>query len=172
MRSQQYAMIVWLLVITTGTLLGQQVRFLANIPKHTFLRVAPAPGDVQVVGNESTGIVRLHLRAADGVLAIPLIARSNSSYRLTGQGSEGIEVRVTAVKPFAGVEHLIAGSASVRLTGPVAVTQVPQTILEGPRISNGGNNSTADNALLIQVEVNSHDVDAELTLFMEPILTQ
>ena len=161
----------FLLAITTGTAFGQQMRVAGTVPKHTFLRVAATPREVQVA-NESIGAVNLHVRTADGVSVIPLIARSNTAYRLTAQGSEGVELRVTAVKPFAGTEHLMAGAATVLVTGPVALAHFPQTILEGPRISNSGNDSTVDNALLIHVEVNGRQTDAVVTLSMVPAATQ
>ena len=163
----QYAMTALLIASTTGTLFGQQVHIVGNVTKHTFLRAAVSR-NVQVVEDETTGILSLHLRPADGAVVIPLIARSNTAYRLTVQGSERVEVRVTAVKPFAGAGHLMPGATNALLTGPVAVTRLRQTILEGSRISNGGNNSTPDNALSIDLEINAHDKDAELILSMEP----
>ncbi len=166
-----YAMTVFLLVTATGTVFGQQVRVAGSVPKHIFLRVAATSREVQVA-NDAIGMVNLHVRPADGVSVIPLIARSNTAYRLSAQGSEGVELRVTAVKPLSSTEHLVAGATTVLVTGPVALTRSPQTILEGPRISNGGNDSTADNALLISVEVNGHETDALITLSMVPAATQ
>ena len=155
--------------MTTGTLLGQQVRVVLNVPRHTFLDVTTTLGDIEIARSELTGTLHLRLRHAANGVVIPLIARSNNPYRLTVQGSEDVDVRINAVRPSAGVQHLAPGAASVLLTGPVAVTHTPQTILEGPRISDGGNNSTADNALRIELQVSTHDTDAELTLSMEPL---
>jgi hypothetical protein len=165
------AITVFLLVLTTGTVFGQRVHIVGSLARHTFLRVAATPREVQVA-NQSAEMVNLHVRPASGVSVIPLIARSNIAYRLTAQGSEGLQLRVTAVKPLAGTEHLRSGAATALVTRPVALTRFPQTILEGSRISNGGNDSTTDNALLIQVEVAGHESDADLTLLMVPAITQ
>ncbi len=166
----QYATSILLLVAAIEPLFAQQVHIVTNVSRQTFLLVGTTPRDVEVVGDGS--MVELHLRPADGMRVIPLIVRSNTPYRLTGRGSNGLELRVTAVKPLAGTGHLMAGAASVRVSGPVATTHLPQTILEGPRISNGGNDWTADNALLIELEVGGHDTDAEFTLLMEPAVTR
>jgi hypothetical protein len=162
-----YATSIFLLVAAIEPLFGQQVHIVTNVPGQTLLRVATAPRGVDAVADGTR--VKLHLRPADSSRIIPLIARSDTPYRLTGLGSQGVELRVKGVKPLAGTGHLMAGAASVFLTGPVATTHSAQTILKGPRISNGGNNATADNALLIELEVKGHDTDAELTLLMEPV---
>jgi len=164
--TMQYATSIFLLVAAIQPLFGQRVHIVANVPGQAFLRVGTAPRGVEVVADGP--MVKLHLRPADGIRVIPLIARSNTPYRLTGRGSKGVELRVTGVKPSAGSRHLMAGAANVWLPGPVATTDLPQSILEGPGISNGGNDSTADNALLIELAVNGHGTDAELTLLMEP----
>jgi hypothetical protein len=167
----QYAMTVILILSTSSALLGQRVHIVGNVTGHTFLGVAGAPRDVQVVGNETMGLINLRVRPADGVVVIPLIARSNTAYRLTVRGSEKVEVHVSAVKPLASAGHLMTGAANPVVSEPVPVTRSPRTILAGSRISNGGNDSTMDNGLLIELEVNAHEANADLTLSMEPTVT-
>jgi hypothetical protein len=159
---------MFLLVITTSPLLGQRIHIVSNVPKLTSLRVAGAPPEVQVI-EEELGMVHLRLhRPGGGALRIPLIARSNTKYQLSVQGSDGVEVRVVEVKPFAGTQYVMPGAWNVSLTAPVSTSHSARSILEGPRISNGGNNSTPNNALLIVVETKHPGMDAELNLLMEP----
>jgi hypothetical protein len=151
-------------------MLGQHIRIVSNVPKLTFLRLGSAPPNVQVFGQETMNAIHLRVRRpADGVLLIPLIARSNTAYQLSARGSEGIEIHVSGVKQFAGAEYVTPDAENVRFAAPVSISQIPTTILEGPRISKGGNNSTPNNAVLIELEATVSTVDAELILLMKPV---
>jgi hypothetical protein len=161
---------VCFLLVTTSCMLGQQLRIVSNVPKLTFFRLAAVPPDVQVIGEEVANAVHLRLRRpAGGVLRIPLVARSNTAYQLSVQGSEGIEIGVSEVRPFAGTEYVMPGALNLRLEAPVSTSRIPVSILEGLRISNGGNNSTPNNAVLIELEAKVSNVDADLILLMKPI---
>jgi len=159
---------VFLLAFTTSTLGGQQMhalRITSSVPKVMFLDVAGAAPNVQVIRDGAQNA--LHLRLSRGAVQIPLVLRSNTAYELSVQSSEGVEIRVAGVQPLAGTEHIVPGALNVSVAVPVSASSVPKTILQGPRISNGGNNSTPNNALLVEVET-VVSFEAELTIWMRP----
>jgi hypothetical protein len=160
--------LIFLLIVTASPLFAQQVRVLLNIPKVTSLRVAAASPEVQVIDASTTNrlLLRVHRPVSSSVI-VPLVVRSNTAYQLSVSGPESVQFRVVAVKPFAGTEHLMPGAESVHITGPIGTSVLPVTILEGPRISNGGNDTTPTNALMIELEVTSLDANAEVTVLMK-----
>jgi hypothetical protein len=93
---------------------------------------------------------------------IRLIARSNSRYRIQVEPS-AVRLGPAFVAPNAGGSRLMAEATNVRI-----FSELP-TLLEGPRISNGGNNGTPDNALVISVPVDFPEgvSQGDLTFRME-----
>lgn len=131
---------------------SQQIRLSLQVPKSGSLALmnsAAAPSQQ----------VTVHVRRSEAadLSVIHLMARSNSAYRLRVEPSALRLGRVT-VSPNAGGARLMPEATSVR-----TFSDVPN-ILEGPRISNDGNNSTPDNALVINVPVEFPDGVSEADL--------
>ena len=159
---------MFLLALTAGTLSGQQTRavqIVSRVPKVTFLDVVGAPSNVQIIRDGEHSVLRLRL--AQGNIRIPLVLRTNTDYRLLVQSSAAVEISAPGVRPFAGTERMTPGALNVSLAELGSVNSVPRTILQGPRISSGGNNSTPNNALLVELEA-TVPMDAEMTVWIEP----
>jgi hypothetical protein len=108
-------------------------------------------------------------------VTVPLIARSNSPYRLlvksvtTQDSANPLQVILRSIDPSAGTRHLMPDATAVRAGGQLAVANGETTIAEGPRISNGGNDATIDNAIRLSVEIEfpQHVSEADLIFTME-----
>ena len=106
--------------------------------------------------------VRVRPSPSDRSITVPLIARSNSPYRLlvksVGRQDSAnptpVRVLVRSVDPNAGSTHLMPDAINVRTIEDQPVGTLNEiTILEGPRISSGGNDATIDNAIRLNLEV-------------------
>jgi hypothetical protein len=121
--------------------------------------------------------VRLRPTSGSRAVTVPLIARSNAPYRLLvksippqdGGNPQPIRIVLTSVNPNAGTTHLTADAVNVRAVEGQVAGIAGATIVEGPRISNGGTDATADNALRLVFEAELPEAlsEAELTFTME-----
>ena len=156
---------------------SQQLRIDLQVPRAGFLGFSGANSSVEFVGsNADSRQVSVRVRRADtgGVYIVQLLARSNSAYRIlvgtSAAAAEKIRIGNIAVSPNAGGARLSPGATSARtLSAPLSVATDEVRILEGPRISNGGNNNTPDNALLISIplEFQQDALDTDLSFRME-----
>ena len=130
-------------------------------------------GSLSLASSPSAGSRQVQVRlrpSPDRTIAVPLIARSNSPYRLLVRSAAPLRVLVKSVDPNGGTTHLTPEATSVHAIEaqlPGSLDEI--SILEGPRISNGGNDSTSDNAirLTVQVELPENVSEAELTFTMD-----
>ena len=114
--------------------------------------------------------MRLQPSLPGRTVAVPLIARSNSPYRLLVRSAQPLRVVVKSVDPNGGTTHLTSDAMSVRaIEGQLAGNLDEIQLVAGPRISSGGNDSTTDNAirLTLEVELPENVSEAELTFTME-----
>lgn len=158
-----------------------QMPIIVRVPRMASLSLAAgADGTAQLLAVPGPAGSVLHLRvrrsAGRGQAVVYLLARSNAGYRIVARlggsaaGQAPLAVRAIEVAANAGGARLDPGAAAVRATAAqIDGTQPQAVVLEGPRISRGGNNSTPDNALLIkaQVELPAGVEEAELILAME-----
>ena len=104
-------------------------------------------------------------------ITVPLIARSNSPYRLLVKSSaQPLRILVRSTDPNSGTLHLAPEATNVRSIGEQLAGGLNEmTLLEGPRISSGGNDATLDNAirLTVEVELPEQVSEADLTFTME-----
>ena len=135
----------------------QQITLSLQVPKSASLALmnsAAAPSQQ----------ISVHVRRSDsgGPSIIQFLARSNSAYRLRVEPS-AVRFGTVTVLPNAGGARLMPGAANVR-----TFSELPD-VLEGPRISNGGNNSTPDNALVINVPIEFPEgvLEADVNFRME-----
>jgi hypothetical protein len=151
-------------------------------PRVTY--IAPMePREARPVGaTPSDNVGRTHIRiravAKELTVVVPLIARSNTSYRLVGKvveiegaSNDPISLKSVTAAPAGTGAQLWSDATAVRGAGVVQLMPAVETLLaEGPRISRVGNNSTNDNAVVLRltfelpVGVNS----ADLTFTMSP----
>ncbi len=137
--------------------------------------LALAAGDPEhVQGSAIPGIpalkqVQVRLRPSSGnrIVTVPLIARSNAPYHLAVKSDAPLRISVTSATPNGGSAHLMADATNVRAV-PVelveALEEVP--VVQGPRISSGGNDLTLDNAIRLTMEVEFPQTVAEANLIV------
>ncbi len=156
-----------------------QLHISGTIPKSGLLSLAPSPAVLPLestTGSTSTRIrVRVRPSSGNPMITIPLIARSNSAYRLivksgSPEDSEPVRVAIRSVDPIAGGTHLMPDATNI-VAGAGELTRPSDQIVlgTGPRISRGGNNSTIDNAILValDVELPNDAPETELIFIME-----
>ncbi len=153
-----------ILILVLGLLLGavmvaqqrQQVTLSLEVPKVGSLSSMNAPATSRQVA--------VHVRRPDSSdeAIVQLLARSNAAYRIVVDAST-VRVGKASVSANAGGARLMPDATIVRTS-----SELPE-ILAGPRISNGGNNSTPENALIINIPVEfPQDVsEADLIFRME-----
>jgi hypothetical protein len=118
----------------------------------------PKAGSLGLLNAAPAGLRQVSVHARGGESStIQLLVRSNSAYRIRLDGA-AVRVGQISVTPNAGGARLMAGAMNVRTS-----SELPN-IVEGPRISNGGNNGTPDNALLINVPIELPEGAAETDL--------
>jgi hypothetical protein len=120
---------------------SQQLRLSLQVPKTGSLGLMNSPA-------AQSRQVSVHVRRSDSsdFSVIQLLARSNAAYRIQ-VGTSAVRFGKASVSPNAGGARLMPDATNVR-----TFSELPD-ILEGPRISNGGNNSTPDNALVINIPI-------------------
>jgi hypothetical protein len=156
---------------------NQQLRIDLQVPRAGFMGFSSANSSVEFVGsNADSRQVNVRVRRSDagGVHIVQLLARSNSAYRIlvgtSAAGAERVRIGNIVVSPNAGGARLTQGATNARtLSASLSATPDEVRILEGPRISNGGNNGTPDNAVLISIplEFPQDALDADLSFRME-----
>lgn len=124
----------------------------ATVSETVTLSVAPnfSQSNVSVV-NIGSNTVRITVSGDDPVVRIPLLVRSNTSFKISAVLSQGAEVRVTDVH---ATGTLVSPKAVNRFNVPPRldpeVTR-PLLIASGPRVSLGGTLDSPNNALQITV---------------------
>jgi hypothetical protein len=137
----------------------------------------PCAADLQVVGSRSPGRVRLD-STNGGEIPVTFTLRTNCAYKIQAELTGRLDLIVQPVKiepqevvPAAGQGNLMANALAVVSSGAEISPGRPAVWMEGPRVSKGGNNSTADNAILIraviQVLPGVRDVDAVFKLVFQ-----
>lgn len=186
MRSGLLLLILITSVPTAGAQVSTgQLKITLQIPKVASLSLAEADSSVQSVGGAAPGDlgqVRLRVMpAGTRSVTISLLARSNTPYRLRVKchsvealqeirRNHSVRVGARSVDSNAGRAHLMLDATNVRMmSGEISSTEDEITVLEGPGISNGGNNATMDNAIRITLEAElPQDVSqADLIVRME-----
>ncbi len=129
----------------------------ARIARGGSLALAAAdPEGVQ--GSAIPGLkqVQVRLRPSTGnrIVTVTLIARSNAPYRLAVKSNAPLRISVTPATPNGGSAHLMPDATNVRAV-PIELVEALEevTIVQGPRISSGGNDVTVDNAIRLALEV-------------------
>lgn len=124
----------------------------ATVSETVTLSVAPnfSQSNVSVV-NTGSNTVRINVSGDDPVVRIPLLVRSNTSFKISAVLSQTAEVRVTDVH---ATGTLVSPKAVNRFNVPPRldpeVTR-PLLIASGPRVSLGGTLDSPNNALQITV---------------------
>jgi hypothetical protein len=143
-----------------------------NVAASVFVALGSTPDEVRVIEEQTAnGPLHFSVRRSDRspAIMIPLIARSNTPYRVSVRSSNGVRVRFVRAMPLGGGERLMPNALNVRAMEGPANQEAFVPICEGPRISRGGNNTTVNNALLLQLEVDLPDelATADVTLMMQ-----
>jgi len=176
----------WIIILSVccvdAQTLTAQFHISAGILKSGSLSLPPSPGilPVESVTGSVSPQIRVQVRplSSSPVITIPLIARSNSAYRLivkyatdvSLEDSEALRVAIRSVDPNAGGTHLMPDATNVFVTPGELTGPTDQIIVgRGPRISRGGNESSADNAICLALDLKlPHDTpEAELIFMME-----
>ena len=128
------------------------IRVVGQIPCAGYLAPAGADSGLLLVGSGSS--VRLHAPA--GRASFTLSLRTNCRYRLVATNVSGTPLQIVegAVSAAAGGAHVTPGALLASIM-PAALGAGPVAFAQGQRVSNGGNNQTADNAILLQIVVES-----------------
>jgi hypothetical protein len=116
--------------------------------------LAPAGADAGLLLEGSGSAVRVH--APPGRASFTLSLRTNCRYRLVAAPLSATRLQIVEgqVSAAAGGAHLTSAALQASIT-PAALGMAPVAFVAGPRVSNGGNNLTADNAILLQIVVES-----------------
>ena len=116
--------------------------------------LAPAGADAGLLLEGSGSAVRVHAPA--GRASFTLSLRTNCRYRLVATTLSGARLHIVEgqVSAAAGGAHLTPVALQAFIT-PAALGSAPVACAAGQRVSHGGNNLTADNAILLQIVVES-----------------
>ena len=136
---------------------SRQIRVNVHVPKAGSLALMNPP-------SAPSQQVSVHVRRPDSgdVSIVQLLARSNAGYRIQAVAS-AVRIGKAFVSPNAGGSRLMPDATNVRTFSELPV------VLEGPRISNGGNNGTPDNALVVSIPIEFLEgmSEADLSFRME-----
>jgi hypothetical protein len=136
-----------------------------RIPPAGYLDLAGAGAGAELQASAQPGsisVLRVHVRRGAGSrVIVPLLVRSNAPYELHARlawpltlPGQAVTVAPIAIAANAGGGRVMAQASNVSAAAAtLTATQEEALLLEGPRVSRGGNNSTPDNALLVQFEV-------------------
>ena len=116
--------------------------------------LAPAGADAGLLLESSGSAVRVHAPA--GRASFTLSLRTNCRYRLVATTISGARLQIVEgrVSAAAGGAHLTPVALQASIT-PAALGTAPASCAAGQRVSSGGSNLTADNAILLQIVVES-----------------
>lgn len=128
------------------------IRVTGQIPCAGLL--APAGADAGLLLQGAGSAVLVH--APPGRAGFTLSLRTNCRYRLVAAPLSGSQLQVVegTVSAAAGGAHLTPVALQVSIT-PVVLGTAPVACAAGQRVSNGGNNLTTDNAILLRIVVES-----------------
>lgn len=128
------------------------IQVTGQIPCAGYLARAGADAGLLLEGSGSA----VRIRAPAGRASFTLSLRTNCGYRLVAAALTGARLQVVegSVSAAAGGAHLTAVALQASIT-PTALGTAPVACAAGQRVSNGGNNLTADNAILLQIVVES-----------------
>ena len=116
--------------------------------------LAPAGADAGLLLEGSGSAVRVHAPA--GRASFTLSLRTNCRYRLVARTLSGARLQIVGgqISAAAGGAHLTSVALQAFIT-PATLGSAPVACAAGQRVSHGGNNLTADNAILLQIVVES-----------------
>ncbi len=107
-----------------------------------------------------SGAIRVNVQpSADGTATLTLLVRGNTAYALTASvasitgADPNSTVIVTPLNTNSTGARTIAQITANTSAANLAIAGAPAVILNGSRVSRGGNDLTPDNALAIQVRV-------------------
>lgn len=107
-----------------------------------------------------SGAIRMDLRpSADGSQTVTLLTRGNTAYALTASvssvtgGDPNAQVVVTPLSSAPTGGRTMANISANLAPANLAIGSASTAIVNGSRVSRGGNDLSADNALAIQVRV-------------------
>lgn len=154
---------------------AQTVTVTGSVSKTVALSVAPGStrGDVQVLSSGSTLRITLSGQGAgSSVIRVPLLVRSNSEFRISGNfESTNAVLTKLSVQDVRETGRLVSPEAIDKVQiSPEFDASKPFVLLSGPRVSLGGTLNSPNNALRItlMIRVKSESVGgwlAHLTLF-------
>jgi hypothetical protein len=161
-----WCVIVWLLTAVNGVE-AQTVTLTGAVSETVALSLAPDATnvDARVHAVSSGSTLRLTLSgngAGSSVIRVPLIVRSNSSFKISGlfESTTAVLTELT-VKDVRATGSLVSTEAIDNLqTPPEFDLSGPFVLLSGPRVSLGGTLNSPNNALQITllIRVNSESV--------------
>ena len=128
-------------------------------------------GTLSVAGGATARQVHVVLRpeTSKRTITVPLIARSNASYRVVAKSTQPLRLSLSAVTPNGGTTRLAPEATNVRSI-PEQLSGLDEAIVfEGPRISAAGTDATPDNAIRVTLDVEFPDSvsEADLTFTIE-----
>ena len=126
--------------------------------------LAPAGADPGLLLEGSGPAVRVYAPAGRATFTLSL--RTNCRYRLVAAPLSGpnLEIVEGTVSAAAGGAHLTAAALQASIT-PATLGTSPVACAAGQRVSNGGNNRTTDNAILLQIVVDSPGPEPAVATF-------
>jgi hypothetical protein len=138
------------------------IQVTGQIPCAGYLAPAGADPGLLLVGSGSA--VRVHAPA--GRTSFTLSLRTNCRYRLVAATVSGTPMQIIEgkVSAAAGGAHVAPVALQANIT-PAALETGPVAFAQGQRVSNRGNNLTADNAILLQIVVESPGPEESVASF-------
>ena len=173
------AFLLILSCMSLSTVSSAQVRVTMRIPSMTHLALGDGAAelrtlDQRVADGRSSLLLQIRPDGNGGIVNIPLVARSNTPYRLVMRlvdsetTEEAFAVQASEATPYLGTAHLMADATAVSKEQiVVSLSRLDTPILEGARISRGGNNGSRDNALSIRLQLSVPSTVSTATIFVE-----
>ena len=141
-----------------------RVALKATVSKTVTLSVAPtfSQSNVDVVSSGGN-TVRITVSGDDPVIRIPLLVRSNSSFKISAE-SQTAELSQLSVVDVRATGTLVSPQAVNGLNVPREIDL--NLVASGPRVSLGGTLNSPNNALQITllIRLNPHESPVHLTL--------
>lgn len=169
-----WCVIVWLLTSVNGVE-AQTVTLTGSVSETVALTIPPQSNNANVHAVSSGGTVRMTLSgngAGSSVIRVPLLVRSNSSFKISGTFESTTAVFTQlSVTDVRATGSLVSTEAIDNLQIPPEFDlSSPFDLLSGPRVSLGGTLNSPNNALQVTlvIRVKSESVRgwlAHLTLF-------
>ena len=113
------------------------------------------PGNAVLLDAAGQAIRLMLPSGGEGPKPIVVTVRSNCVYRVTAEWSgppaSGLRVVAEKPEPVAGMAHLAPAALDAAVSSADLAPNIPTVFVRGPRVSNGGNNLTPDNAILMRI---------------------